>query len=116
MGTLVEVVSGNHSRREGGRRVRYGPGDGFEATDKELAAFGDKLKPVERRVWGGVDLPRDEEPEGVDFDVAGATVDEVLEAVEAGTISAAWALDAERAGQERVTLVRQLEAMLGDAG
>lgn len=117
MGDYYEVVSGSHSRREGGKRVRYQVGDAFEATPQEIVAFGDKLRKVTKRVWGGVDLPKDDAPEPEPaFDVTGNTIDVVLEAVAAGVIAVDEALELERAGKGRKRLLSELEALHGDTG
>jgi hypothetical protein len=40
------LVIGKHTRFENGRAVRYGTGDVFEPTPKELVTIGDRLEPV----------------------------------------------------------------------
>jgi len=46
-------------------------------------------------------------------DISGLSVTAVLDAVDDGRIAAAAALEAERAGRARVTLIRELEARAG---
>lgn len=112
-----------------GRNKQYGPGDTVELTEREARGFLDKLEYAGEDQaltidWGTVPevtatMPSPEpeptpepEPEAVGappVDVASLTVDEALAAVDRGDITAADALEAERAGKSRITLIDELQ-------
>ena len=86
-----------------GARGEHGPGAIVELTEREATGFFDKLTPVPERPVAS-DLP--------DLSTY-PNVAAVLAAVDSGELDAAAALAAERDGAQRVTLIRQLEALAG---
>lgn len=94
---------------------RYGPGDTLELTEDEARGILDKLELVQAPAPvvepKAVDEP---EPAAVDLSIYPNTR-AVMDAVKAGELDAATVLKAERSGQNRVTLIRQLEALLNGA-
>lgn len=115
-----------------GRQVEYQPGDPIDPTPAELAAFPDRFAEVDNAAdravegaggldpaplkQGGLKAGPAEDKSGEssppNADPAEMTIAEVMALVEAGTLDPAAALKAERAGKDRVTLTRQLEAKI----
>ena len=58
MTTRVKVTRKSHSRREGGRLKTYHVGDEFDATDREIAQFGDRLEVVKDKPKRGPGRPK----------------------------------------------------------
>lgn len=114
-----------------GRRKEYGPGDIVELTEREATGFLDKLEYAGEEQALRVDdmqrlnVPNPSQPVSIDTEptpepepeaagpppvnVGSMTVDEVLAAVDRGDISAADALEDERAGKSRITLIDELQ-------
>jgi len=103
--------------REGkkhGAFQEYREGDELEITAAELVAFGDKFVVID----DPTDAPSDpsikdkrEFKSRVTFDASTMTVSEVLRFVENGTIAKAIALESERNGRNRKSLIHKLEAL-----
>lgn len=97
-------------------RVKQGETFGRKDRPEDMTHAGDTVEltayeaaPLLGTVLEGPVSDGDAQP----FDVSEATVGGVLDAVEGGHITAADALQAEREGDGRVTLIRELEAMTG---
>jgi len=81
-------------------------GEVGELPSEIVAAYAHKLEILDElpTPQPAIQQPTAEEP----LDISGLTVHEVLDAVQAGTFTAEAALEAERAGKNRVTLITHL--------
>lgn len=94
---------------------QYRGGDELEVTVAEMLSFGDKFTIIKDELDAASDpslVSRGEFLERVTFDASSMTITEVLRAVKADEVSVKIALESERGGRSRKTLITKLIAMV----
>jgi len=93
---------------------QYRSGDELDVTVAEFLAFGDKFSEIEEPLDAAVDsslVDRAEFTARITFDASSMKISEVLRAVSDGSVSTKVALESERSGRARKTLIKRLTEM-----